>query len=82
MGSVTVRKLDDDVKARLRVRAARHGRSLEEEVRQILTEAASEAEVRSDNLADAIRRIFQPLGGVDLDLPQRIFNRPPPRFEK
>jgi plasmid stability protein len=75
MGSVTVRKLDDGVKARLRVRAARHGHSLEEEVRQILTEAASEAEIRSDNLADAIRRIFQPLGGVELDLPQRTFNR-------
>jgi len=82
MGSVTVRKLDDGVKARLRVRAARHGHSLEEEVRQILTEAASEAEIRSDNLADAIRRIFQPLGGVELDLPKRTFNRPPPRFEE
>ena len=36
MSSLTVRNLDESVKNRLRVRAARHGRSMEEEVRQIL----------------------------------------------
>jgi phosphopantothenoylcysteine decarboxylase/phosphopantothenate--cysteine ligase len=44
MGSVTIRKIDEGVKARLRVRAARHGHSLEEEVRRLLTEIANEPE--------------------------------------
>jgi phosphopantothenoylcysteine decarboxylase/phosphopantothenate--cysteine ligase len=38
MASLTIRKLDPAVKESLRVRAARHGRSMEEEVRQILGE--------------------------------------------
>jgi phosphopantothenoylcysteine decarboxylase/phosphopantothenate--cysteine ligase len=42
MASLTVRKLDDDLKARLRLRAARNGRSVEDEVRTILREAAEE----------------------------------------
>ena len=40
MASLTVRKLDDDLKTALRLRAARHGRSVEDEVRVILREAA------------------------------------------
>ena len=39
MASITIRNLDDDVKARLRVRAAEHGRSMEEEAREILRRA-------------------------------------------
>ncbi len=39
MASITIRNLDDDVRTRLRVRAAEHGRSIEEEVRIILREA-------------------------------------------
>ncbi len=40
MGSLTVRQLDDKLKTLLRLRAARHGRSMEDEVRVILKEAA------------------------------------------
>src|SRR6476469_926438 len=36
MASLTIRQLDDDVKRRLRLRAARHGRSMEEEARHLL----------------------------------------------
>ena len=39
MGSLTVRNIGDDVKRRLRVRAARNGRSMEEEIRHILASA-------------------------------------------
>lgn len=39
MASLTIRGLDDETKARLRVRAARHGRSMESEVRAILHDA-------------------------------------------
>jgi len=47
MASLTVRKLDDDLKAALRLRAARHGRSVEDEVRVILREAAEGNETPS-----------------------------------
>ncbi len=43
MASLTVRKLEEDLKARLRLRAAKHGRSVEDEVRVILREAANDA---------------------------------------
>lgn len=41
MAAVSIRRLDDEVKERLRVRAAQHGRSLEAEIRAILTEAVA-----------------------------------------
>ena len=44
MASLTVRQLDDTLKKLLRLRAARHGRSMEDEVRVILREAAAESD--------------------------------------
>ena len=44
MASLTVRQLDDALKKLLRLRAARHGRSMEDEVRVILREAAAETD--------------------------------------
>jgi phosphopantothenoylcysteine decarboxylase / phosphopantothenate---cysteine ligase len=41
MASLTVRNIDEDVKKRLRIRAARHGRSMEEEIRHILASTDS-----------------------------------------
>src|SRR5262245_36316979 len=41
MASITIRQLDDDLKRRLRLRAARNGRSMEDEARTILRNAAS-----------------------------------------
>lgn len=79
MASITIRNLDDDVKARLRVRAAGHGRSMEEEARLILREAV-ESDAGPVDLAAAIRSRFSPLGGVDLDLPARGPVREPPRL--
>lgn len=71
MASLTIRRLDDDTKARLRVRAARHGRSMEEEARSILREALLTTEPAGEDLASAIRRRFEAVGGVDLELPPR-----------
>jgi antitoxin FitA len=72
MATLTIRNMDAAVKARLRVRAARHGRSMEAEARTILSEAvAAEPDESEPNLAEAIRRRFAPLGGVDLELPPR-----------
>lgn len=81
MGSITIRRLDDAVKARLRVRAARHGRSMEEEARQVLSAVLSEEPNRPLNLVEAIRSRIAPLGGVELEIPPREPVRPPPGFE-
>jgi phosphopantothenoylcysteine decarboxylase/phosphopantothenate--cysteine ligase len=43
MASLTIRKLDDDLKQQLRLRAARNGRSMEDEARQLLKSAAGES---------------------------------------
>ena len=80
MASITIRNLDDDVKTRLRVRAAENGRSMEEEVRVILREAVGRKS-DSRNLASIIRARFGPLGGVDLELPPREPAREPPKFD-
>jgi plasmid stability protein len=69
MSGVSVRKLDQAVKERLRVRAARHGRSMEAEIRTILTEAVSDPG-DSPDLVRALADRFGELGGVDLELPR------------
>ena len=71
MATLTLRKLDERLKGRLRVRAAMRGRSMEEEARQILRAALDEAEPASDNLAERIRRRFSKLGDVQLVIPAR-----------
>jgi len=80
MASITIRRLDDALKARLRVRAARHGRSMEQEAREILRERLSADTAHGPNLADSIRRRVAPLGGIELDLPVRSPVRRPPSF--
>jgi antitoxin FitA len=70
LAAVSIRNLDERVKERLRVRAARHGRSMEAEIRAILTDAVSEpGEV--PGLLDAILDRFGELGGVEIDIPPR-----------
>ncbi|WP_210880206.1 FitA-like ribbon-helix-helix domain-containing protein [Roseovarius autotrophicus] len=81
MASITIRNLDDTVKRRLRVRAAEHGRSMEEEAREILRQVVGQ-EKPAHNLAAAIRARVAPLGGVELDLPPREPMREPPTFDQ
>lgn len=71
MASMTIRDIDDSLKARLRVRAAKHGRSMEEEARDILRAALSTQASRARTLVDSIRARMEPLGGVDLEIPLR-----------
>ena len=80
MASITIRNFDDEVTTRLRVRAAEHGRSMEEEVRTILREAVDAGEVRPKEVAAFTRECFAPLGGVELDIPPRGPMREPPDF--
>jgi plasmid stability protein len=70
MASITIRRLPENTKRRLRIRAARNGHSMEQEAREILKSALSTAET-TINLGEEIRKIFAPLGGVDLKIPPR-----------
>jgi plasmid stability protein len=82
MANITIRRLDDGVKAKLRVRAANHGRSMEEEAREILRAGLLAENTPRRNLAESIRRRVEPLGGVDLVLPVREAVRRPLRLGK
>ena len=81
MASITVRNLDEDLKRRLRIRAAENGRSMEQEAREILRAALSGDEAPVHNLGTAIHELFEPLGGVDPFIPPREPMRDPPRFD-
>jgi antitoxin FitA len=80
MASITIRNLDETLKRKLRVRAAHRNRSMEDEARDILRTALAYEPASTANLADAIRRRIEPLGGVDLSLPPRGPMRGPPDF--
>jgi len=77
MGSMTIRGIDDALKRRLRLQAAAHGRSMEEEARDIIRSALSTDDAPMGNLAAAIRARFAPLGGIDLDIGPREDMRAP-----
>ena len=69
MVTITVRNLDAELQQRLRLRAAQHGRSIEEETAPV------------KNLGTALHELFKPFGGVELDIPPREPMRKPPRFD-
>jgi plasmid stability protein len=79
MASITIRNLDEKTKARLRVRAAQHGRSMEEEARTLLRAALTGDATPRGNLAQAIQARFRRIGGVELRLPAREPIREPPK---
>jgi antitoxin FitA len=69
MAAISVRNLDDHVKELLRIRAARHGRSMESEIRAILIEAVGEP--NTAGLFETVLDRFGEIGGVELELPPR-----------
>jgi plasmid stability protein len=81
MASITIRKLDDEVKSRLRVQAARHGRSMEDEVRDILRTALNREPSKQANLAASIKARFARLGGLELPEAPREAIREPIKFK-
>jgi antitoxin FitA len=83
MASITIRNLDDDLKARLRVRAAQQGRSMEEEVRLLLREALdSPRSAAKPHLADLAQSLFGARHGVELPVVPRAKARPVPSFDE
>ncbi|WP_409147038.1 FitA-like ribbon-helix-helix domain-containing protein [Pseudoxanthobacter sp. M-2] len=80
---LTIRNLDEATKARLRIRAAHNGRSMEAEAREILHRAVGagpDADVPS-GLGTRISRMFAEVGGVDLTIPEDLPPRPVPGLE-
>jgi len=71
MASMTIRNLDEKLKARLRIQAAKNGRSMEDEARDILRVALSTNSPRGSSLVKSIRRRFESLGGVELEIAPR-----------
>ena len=70
MAGITI-NLDDDLKRKLRLRAARRNRSMVEEAREILRTALAKECARTQSLADATLELVEPVGGVELELPPR-----------
>ena len=73
MPSLSVRKVDEKTMSQLRMQAAKHGVSMEEEVRQIIKRAVSTPE----DLGDLAVRLFCPAyNGEELSLPERETHDP------
>lgn len=71
MANLSIRRIPDDVVARLRVQAARRGVSMEEEARRLIREGVS----GSESIVDTARELFADCA-VDLDLPVRSTSEP------
>ena len=81
MASITIRNLDEGVKSAIRVRAAEHGNSMEEEARLILTDAVRERPAKRKNLALATRERFKKFDGlIKWERPPQDPVRDPPSF--
>ena len=82
MAQLVVRRLESEVKRRLKRRAARHGRSMEEELREILRAAAAEDNKPSAGLGTRIASRFEKIG-LDFEIPElRGFKLKPVRFRR
>lgn len=71
MASITIRRLPETTKRKLRIRAAKNGRSMEQEAREILQNELAKPITTGSDLVEAIRRRFAPYGGVELRIPTR-----------
>lgn len=71
MAVMTIRNIDDSIKNRLRIRAAIHGRSMEDEARDILRSALSTELPHPRDLGQTIHQRFAKQGGIDLPLARR-----------
>lgn len=78
MSAITIRNVDPELKRRLRIRAAASGHSMEEEARNILRAELAAQDDEHVDLYRRIRRHIEPLGGVDIALPEREPMREPP----
>jgi antitoxin FitA len=81
MAQLVVRNLENSVKTKLQRRARQHGRSMEEEVRDILRSAVNEDDLPAGGIGTEISALFAKIG-LDSDIPElRGHELKPPRFD-
>ena len=78
MASITVRNIDETLKAHLRQSAAANHRSMEEEARQILKQHLLREKCTLEGIGTRISRRFAGAGGIDLSETPRSTPRTPP----
>ena len=81
MSSLTVRNLDESVKKNLRLRAARHGWSMEQEVRQILQNVVAPEQAGQVSFAERVNSRFSGLKVQPFPIPERQIARKPPAID-
>ena len=80
MASLTIRGLDEKLKANLRLEAARQGYSMEEAARQILRRALMPPNTDAGGLGSRVHQYFAEADAFDMDLPERSAPRAAPDF--
>lgn len=81
VASLTIRRIDDDLKTQLRLRAAANNNSMEEEARRILRSALTKPALEQPDFVTRIRQMVEAAGGgFDLELPPRGPDRPLPEM--
>lgn len=80
MASITIRNIEDQVKDRLRIRAAQHGHSMEEEARTILRQAVYG--INGSELLKLSENLFGIDNGTELEQPSRSSEREVQRFDE
>ena len=81
MSSITIRNLEESIKNNLRLRAARHGWSMEQEVRQILQQILAPEQAGQVSFAERVNRRFAGLEAASLPIAPRQIARTPPEFD-
>ena len=79
MATLTIRNVDEDLKATLRIRAAMHGQSMEEELRSILHQALLQPP-KEGGLGKRLAKRFESVG-QDIEMPTRSTPRSPPNWD-
>jgi len=82
MASMTINEIDESLKERLCIQAALHGRSMEEEVMEILRSVLSlrNETWKEKSLLKSIRSRVEPIGGIEIEIPARDAMRNPPEL--
>lgn len=80
MSAITIRKLPDEVKQRLRMRAAANGRSMESEAREILVSTLQENAKSDLSWIEQLIQLGERYGGIELEIPPRDEVRDSPDF--
>jgi plasmid stability protein len=80
MAVLTIRNVDDAIKQSLRIRAAQHGVSMEEEARRILRDALVRVS-QPQPLGQRLKQRFAEVADADFELPSRQISRTPPNWD-